>query len=712
MLASLVMVAGCNDDAVQAEASGSESDTSGAGDGDGDMTGDGDGDMTGDGDGDTGDGDGDTGDGDGDTGDGDGDTGDGDGDTGDGDGDTGDGDGDTGDGDGDTGDGDGDTGDGDGDTGDGDGDTTGDGDGDTGDGDGDTGDGDGDTGDGDGDTTGDGDGDTGDGDGDTTGDGDGDTTGDGDGDTGDGDGDTTGDGDGDTTGDGDGDTTGDGDGDTGDGDGDTGETDEICPNHIIAGELPLVLMGSNVDATDDYDPTCKDFTGGKDVTLTWTVPQTGTYQIDTNGSSYDTLVTVQAGMCMDAGQIIACDDDGGESTQSLVLVDLFEGEEVTIIIDAWNANSTGDWVLNITPFVCPFIMDLGEELPIEEFGAVEGGAGEISGTCGGNGKEAAYTWTAPEGGLYIFDTFGSNYDTVLYLREASCGGDQIACNDQGGIGNQSRVEAVLEAGETVYVVVDNYSAFNEGGDYTLNINQFQCPLADNLGAMLPVMAQGSVDVGPGDIAGSCGGNGQEAAYLWTAPHDGVFVIDTYGSDYDTVLHVREGDTCEGQELACKDSGGQEEILIELVAGQTIYVVVDKYSTANAGDYVLNIDEFQCPDAVELVGELPLQEQGSVTSGSGEIKGSCGGNGNEGVYLFTAPEVGSYTFTTAGSNYDTVLYIHDGDCLGVELECDDSFDDGGEEITLNLATGQTVYVVVDNYYTSDEGDYVLNVTQNL
>ena len=70
---------------------------------------------------------------------------------------------------------------------------------------------------------------------------------------------------------------------------------------------------------------------------------------------------------------------------------------------------------------------------------------------------------------------------------------------------------------------------------------------------------------------------------------------------------------------------------------------------------------------------------------------------------------NYTFSTAGSAYDTVLYVLDG-CGGTELACNDDrvFGDTASRIAnLPLTIGQTVIVVVDGYSTNS-GNYQLRV----
>jgi hypothetical protein len=94
----------------------------------------------------------------------------------------------------------------------------------------------------------------------------------------------------------------------------------------------------------------------------------------------------------------------------------------------------------------------------------------------------------------------------------------------------------------------------------------------------------------------CGGEGPEAAFRWTAPSEGGpadWVIETTGSEFDTVLHVRSG-TCEGPEIACDDDdeGGESvlptsRVTVNLDNDEEVVIFVDAYFSTG-GHFVLNI----------------------------------------------------------------------------------------------------------------------------
>jgi len=106
---------------------------------------------------------------------------------------------------------------------------------------------------------------------------------------------------------------------------------------------------------------------------------------------------------------------------------------------------------------------------------------------------------------------------------------------------------------------------------------------------------GSTSIESDLYAGSCGGNGApEAIVEWRPDAAGTYQIDTIGSDFDTVLHVRDAGAapCTGSEIACDDdSGGAGNTSLVTVdvtdASAVFYIFVDGFDT-NAGGFVLNV----------------------------------------------------------------------------------------------------------------------------
>lgn len=80
---------------------------------------------------------------------------------------------------------------------------------------------------------------------------------------------------------------------------------------------------------------------------------------------------------------------------------------------------------------------------------------------------------------------------------------------------------------------------------------------------------------------------------------------------------------------------------------------------------------------------------------------------DGSFIWTASVAGTYTFSTVGSTFDTVI-----DVLGLtgnSLGCNDDFSGLQSSVTVSLTAGQQVLVIVDGWRASS-GAYKLNITQ--
>ena len=72
-----------------------------------------------------------------------------------------------------------------------------------------------------------------------------------------------------------------------------------------------------------------------------------------------------------------------------------------------------------------------------------------------------YKYTPGKSGLLMADTDGSGYDTIITVYSGTCGGlTEVACDDDGGIGLQSKVQFPVTAGTTYYFLT---TGFDQGG---------------------------------------------------------------------------------------------------------------------------------------------------------------------------------------------------------------------------------------------------------
>jgi hypothetical protein len=338
---------------------------------------------------------------------------------------------------------------------------------------------------------------------------------------------------------------------------------------------------------------------------------------------------------------------------------------------------------------------------------------DFGGSCGGlEAADAALLWSAPAAGTYRIDTIGSTFDTVLYVLQGACEGEELACNDDTDEGVHSSVNVDLAAGELVTIVVDGFGI--EQGEYRVLVTAAgtTCPDGD-LGMEAPVSTSAST-LGAEDVfSASCGGfMAPERTYLWTAPMAGEYTFDTSGSAYDTVLYVLEG-ICSGGELACDDDSGPgstSTATLTLSGGQMVTVVVDGAEDEGSFDLNISLVAGSCPDA-DLDSEIGVVVGSTVGAGNTMV-GSCGGgSAPDASFSWTAPATAAYLFDTAGSEFDTVLYLRDGGCDGPEIACNDdaSATENRGRVIVALTAGQTVVATVDGK-GSASGDFELAISE--
>jgi hypothetical protein len=125
-------------------------------------------------------------------------------------------------------------------------------------------------------------------------------------------------------------------------------------------------------------------------------------------------------------------------------------------------------------------------------------------------------------------------------------------------------------------------------------------------------------------------------------------------------------------------------------------------------------------AQTLVGDLgsqlgsPLVTFPNISTASNQWSVSCnGGSSRDIAYVWTVPATGSYTFSTGGSNFDTVLQIrHYSDTSSIMGCNDDTSTTLQSRITLSgLVKGVRLLIIIEAY-AGDYGDFArLNISKN-
>jgi hypothetical protein len=239
----------------------------------------------------------------------------------------------------------------------------------------------------------------------------------------------------------------------------------------------------------------------------------------------------------------------------------------------------------------------------------------------------------------------------------------------------------------------------------------------------------SLATASGFAASSCGngGTGPDAWYSWTPTCNGNVIIDTYGSEFDTVLSVHTGCPVAGnlQQVACNDDGfpapeRDSLVTFNFAAGTTYYIRVAGYNAAS-GAFTLR--------TVPIYGSYPNETCATAADivAMDTVVVNCGADTDAPVpphmpmhndlwYRYTAPASGDVIFDTCSNNFDTTMIIYPGDgaCPGsgfgaqLSQDDDDCGPQAGSRITQRVMVGQSYLIRIGAFYAGRYGTCTLHV----
>ncbi len=335
--------------------------------------------------------------------------------------------------------------------------------------------------------------------------------------------------------------------------------------------------------------------------------------------------------------------------------------------------------------------------------------------------EDYYRLSVPNGGTVVsaitfFNSFG-DIDMGLY---DACGGNLLASSSSTNDGETIQYTNNTGSARDYYVRIYLYNDTRNYYNFATNVIAPSPPVTDacgNAAQMVEgVTINGSTAFASTDGSTSCGNSdsSRDVWYYYYAPCSGVLNIDTYGSDYDTVLSAHTG--CTGtaaNTITCNDDANAPErwsaISLSVDAGQVYRIRVAGYSTA-FGNFVLNSSlsapyNDACGNALEVFeGSVAFNSCGCTTDGTPEP--SCD--------LFNAPQIdndfwnyyvatanGTLTVSTCGADYDSKIALYDAS-LGCPTDansaliCNDDFCGLQSSFEYHVTAGSVYYIRTGGY----------------
>lgn len=503
-----------------------------------------------------------------------------------------------------------------------------------------------------------------------------------------------------------------------------GIANDQCASARSITEIAMPYQGSNAmaNSTDDAEAACQP-DSGFDVWFRYVASCSGVVTIDTLGSEQpDTVLSVYSNC---GATEIACNDDFDGGFLSKVEVDANVGNIFWIRLAS--VSDPGNFNLNISCLTVPAndtcasattVSDghsaaIGNNYLADVANEGEAGCQEFS------RNDVWFDYTASCTGQVIADTFGSvQSDTLLGVYD-TCGGIEIACNDDAlaSLAAQVSFDAIIAQ---TYLI--QLASVAEPGNYRLNIACIPIPANDACLSAVSIN-DGVMAASGNNILASTSDDAEaecqelsnnDVWFEYVASCNGLVIMDTLGSlQLDPILSVFDG--CGGSEIACNDdSHGKFQSELSFSATQDQSYRLRLGSVGEPGDYILNVQCLSvpsndvCASATSVTNGTPaFSGNNFLADVADDAESSCQTSDYDVWFSYESTCDGAVTVDALGSHqYDTLLAVYDA-CSGNEIACgDDAKGTLHAKVSFATVIGQTYHIRLAS--VSEAGDYVLNI----
>jgi subtilisin family serine protease len=326
---------------------------------------------------------------------------------------------------------------------------------------------------------------------------------------------------------------------------------------ILASPGASSVFGANLNASiESGEPRYASGAGSQTVWWSWVAPASGSATISTLGSDFDTILAIYTGSSVGSLTLVGGNDDYAGLLSS-VSFSAQSGTVYAIQVNGYSS-SAGNVQLNLPVLAgSPSIVDEPDDVRV-----LIGTSFSLQVQAQGQ-SPLTYQWYR-DGAIIPGETATTYSRTAAILTDT--GNYRVVVSN--AVGTATSRDAFV-AVERVDVHPDN-DDFDESE-----------PLTGTSGRLLSGNALATGETGEPNHAGVASPLAS-IWYHWTAPVSGSASINTFGSEFDTVLAVYTGETFGSllQVAANDDAGGglQSEVDIDIVAGVTYRVAIDGYSS--------------------------------------------------------------------------------------------------------------------------------------
>ncbi len=399
---------------------------------------------------------------------------------------------------------------------------------------------------------------------------------------------------------------------------------------------------------------------------------------------------------------------------------------------------------------CPATLIPAGIIPFVDYGTTIGAVNNFNPItpCGTTfAPDKIYRYVPDYTSTYFIDTFGSTYDTQLYVNTGGAcpGNTQVACNDD-MFGSQSQVLVTLNTGQEYFIIVDGFN--NYSGNFVLRISG-NCILAQSSSFQQEcVESLNDPTHAAWDCNGGCNNiwNGGFEQYqpanhcqfmrgnVFTYTDQNNFPARDIDSYYFTLtepcsvkitalttftfdLWLANYDGCVPTGIfylpnlpACTPLAPVTQCL---PAGTyTINISPNFFSGAPSQlPYLFVIEEFPCSGCkIESSFQIPASF----------YTGSCQGNDNslrpsqDATYCIVVPYYSDWTFSLSSgpTSWDSYMYLTSACNAQIIAQDDNGGENGMSKIECLTLNAGNYYLTVEGFSASDCGNFQMDITECL
>lgn len=506
------------------------------------------------------------------------------------------------------------------------------------------------------------------------------------------------------------------------------EEDCGVPRHDTCDDpLDVSAGGSfvlNTDGTSpDYSLSCSAGTfGARDMVAVFTLAERQSVTIEAEGDFLSVPMSLRT----------TCPDGGSELTCESALLRRRSLEPGTYFL-VLSARLTTEIVLDVEfgpPIDPPTNDTCASPVDVSAGGTFMGSfvevADDLASECSvGSAPDLVYELTTTEEQDLVISATSPTGGNLSYSVRTACDDDATQVRCAYGSPATGRIHQ-LPAG-TYYIIVEGSASRDD--DFTLDVQVLPptAPAAgDTCTNAIPLTAgteaTGMLTDKENDIEVSCGFRYRDAVYTFTLAEASDVTLELDTSSFANMT-LRPQAMCESTdaEISCTSgdpiyqrhrnlSAGTYSVIVESRTPSGFTVRYDATSPPTTPVAVTNNDNCTSAYVIPTTGGI---FQGDTTSMLPDLSATCGaGAGSkDAVFQLALDATKRVVMTTEGSDFDTVLHVHNGPtCMdGGDVYCND--DQLGVANTsfldLTLAAG-TYYIVVDGWGSSSAGEYTLEV----